>query len=280
MCETTSSITLDELSRVVLQRASSVSFNPAFCGGARLQNELHIPKWRRVEDHHLILVVQSGEISIEYSTGRTHCVGPGGAFYLAPSRRPTVTFRALTTYHECYFRPEPAIEVKPGFALAPSADELSGLLQTLGDILQSDRPSALWQAQIWLGAALEGFLNHRTESVGKERTNRQLQLHQRRILSKWLGEHIHENPTPADLAQLLQLCPDYFTRIFRSTYGLAPKSWLARQRIREAIRLLEQTPLNVAQIADKLNYADSVHFCRKFKEVTGLSPLNYRKQSG
>jgi AraC-like DNA-binding protein len=270
---------LEELSRVVLQQASAVHFNPAFCGGARLHQELVIPDWERVDDFHLLLVVQTGEITLEFPQGRSFCVGPGAALYLSPSGRPTTIFSASTTYQECYFLPEPPITVDPGFAIAPSSDELSGMLQTVGDILQSNRLSAVWQAQIWLGAALESFLNHRAESVGDLRTRRQLQLHQRRLLANWLGEHIHENPTPADLAQLLQLSPDYFARIFRSTYGLAPKSWLARQRIREAIRLLEQTPLNVAQIADTLSYADSVHFCRKFKEVTGHTPLHFRRQS-
>ena len=95
----------------------------------------------------------------------------------------------------------------------------------------------------------------------------------------WVQTEIRYAPGPADLARHLQLSPDYFARLFRATYGISPRQWLAEQRIREAIRLLEHTTMTVNEIARDLNYSDAVHFCRKFKAVTGLTPLTYRRQS-
>lgn len=50
-------------------------------------------------------------------------------------------------------------------------------------------------------------------------------------------------------------------------------------RLERAGDLLQNTSMNLSQIADALGYADAANFTRAFKRWTGISPSHYRNQS-
>lgn len=95
-------------------------------------------------------------------------------------------------------------------------------------------------------------------------------------LVRYIHEHIADRPTPADLAALLQLSPDYFARQFRRTFGLSPRAWLVRERIRRAALRLDESADTIGQVADAMGYPDVFLFSRQFKQVMGRSPRAYR----
>lgn len=84
-------------------------------------------------------------------------------------------------------------------------------------------------------------------------------------------------PSVTDLACAAGLSPDYFSRLFRRTYGLPPREWLVRERIRYACIHLTETNLNITQIADLMGYHDIYHFSRQFRNIIGTSPSLYRR---
>ena len=47
------------------------------------------------------------------------------------------------------------------------------------------------------------------------------------------------------------------------------------ERLEEAKQLLEESPFTVAAIAEKCGFTNPYHFCRTFKQRTGLSPTQY-----
>jgi AraC-like DNA-binding protein len=103
---------------------------------------------------------------------------------------------------------------------------------------------------------------------------------QQQILRSHLAQCVGKWPSPADLARRVELSPDYFTRCFRRTYGLAPRRFLLEERMRQAtVRLLESSA-SVSQIARDLGYEDIFTFSRQFKAVQGVSPSQYRRQHG
>jgi AraC-like DNA-binding protein len=57
---------------------------------------------------------------------------------------------------------------------------------------------------------------------------------QRNQLIGYVHSHIDTRINPASLARSLGLSPDYFSRLFRNAFGLPPRSWLMRERIRLA----------------------------------------------
>ena len=49
--------------------------------------------------------------------------------------------------------------------------------------------------------------------------------------------------------------------------------------LRKSCRLLVETNLRVKEIALELEFSDPFYFSRKFRHLTGLSPLEYRKRN-
>jgi transcriptional regulator GlxA family with amidase domain len=48
-------------------------------------------------------------------------------------------------------------------------------------------------------------------------------------------------------------------------------------RIQEARRLLTQTDLKLAQVAERVGFGNLTHFGRQFKRQTNFTPLQYKK---
>jgi two-component system response regulator YesN len=54
--------------------------------------------------------------------------------------------------------------------------------------------------------------------------------------------------------------------------------YLTKVRIEEAKRLLENTSYNTTQISFDVGYSDQSYFCKIFKKIEGISPLEYKKR--
>lgn len=78
-----------------------------------------------------------------------------------------------------------------------------------------------------------------------------------------------------------QLCitPNYLNEIVRKSIGITPKCYLRNKIIREAKRLLSYTTLSVSEITEELNFESSSYLIRLFRQETGLTPLQYRRQT-
>ena len=79
-----------------------------------------------------------------------------------------------------------------------------------------------------------------------------------------------------EMARLLHLSPDHFTRLFKQVKGMPPREYLIRARIDAARGLLLSSTHSIGRIAEITGYADIYHFSRQFRERTGVSPSRYR----
>jgi AraC-like DNA-binding protein len=78
------------------------------------------------------------------------------------------------------------------------------------------------------------------------------------------------------LAKAAGLSLDYFTRVFHRSHGLSPRQWLVQQRLSYAVVLLQETPLRIGEIAQRLGYANPHLFSRQFSAFFGRSPRSFR----
>lgn len=79
------------------------------------------------------------------------------------------------------------------------------------------------------------------------------------------------------LADRLYVSPQYLSRLFRQETGDTVGAYLARRRINEAMRLLQDPGLKMYEIAQKTGYTTQHYFSSAFKKALGLSPVEYRK---
>ncbi|ANS77200.1 AraC family transcriptional regulator [Paenibacillus yonginensis] len=70
--------------------------------------------------------------------------------------------------------------------------------------------------------------------------------------------------------------PSACTRMFQEIYGISPRRYLSRLKLKKAKLLLMQPELSIEQISCRLGYADIAHFSRQFKRWTGESPGKFR----
>ena len=100
---------------------------------------------------------------------------------------------------------------------------------------------------------------------------------QRSQMFQFLREDPYGAVEVSDVAKAVGLSHDYFTRLFRISYGDSPRVWLARWRMHQAARLLRETALPVHAVAERCGYSGPAAFCRQFQAVLGTSPMAYRR---
>ncbi|MCM3629611.1 response regulator [Paenibacillus glycanilyticus] len=81
------------------------------------------------------------------------------------------------------------------------------------------------------------------------------------------------------IAGELNVSSVYLSRIFKQEMGASFISMLTTARMKEAIRLLNETELAIHEIAEKTGYESQHYFSTAFKKTTGLPPNQYRKRS-
>lgn len=84
--------------------------------------------------------------------------------------------------------------------------------------------------------------------------------------------------TLAELSDAAQLSEFHLLRLFREAVGLPPHAYLVQKRIDCARALLAQG-LPLAQVALETGFADQSHFTRRFRNIVGITPGQYRRRS-
>lgn len=87
------------------------------------------------------------------------------------------------------------------------------------------------------------------------------------------GEH------PVDrLAALVSLSPFHFVRAFSASVGKPPHAYIVERRMIEARRLLRETDTDMTEIGLSVGYSGGGAFARAFRQHTGMSPSEFRRQ--
>jgi len=82
----------------------------------------------------------------------------------------------------------------------------------------------------------------------------------------------------ADFANIANRSVASFKRDFEKYYHDTPGNWLIERRIKRAKLLLETSHRSVGEVAFESGFVNISHFCKVFKNKTGLSPLEFRNQ--
>ena len=101
-----------------------------------------------------------------------------------------------------------------------------------------------------------------------------------RDIQEYIDAHLDDPIQVGALAEQFAVSVRTLTRRFTAATGLGPQAYLQLVRVNLSQHLLETTSDPVASISDAVGYGDINAYRRVFKQVTGLSPSEYRSQNG
>lgn len=80
-----------------------------------------------------------------------------------------------------------------------------------------------------------------------------------------------------EIASAVHVSESYLRRLFSEAYGISPKKYLHKARIERAKLLLGGSVTSVGDVSEECGFSGVYHFCRAFKEATGMTPTEYRR---
>ncbi len=96
---------------------------------------------------------------------------------------------------------------------------------------------------------------------------------------EYINAHLDRDVKLIELANLAQMSPYYFLRLFKQTMGVTPHQYILQCRIEQAKYLLQHSKLNIAEIAIRIGFCDQSHLTRYFKRIVGVTPKQMQAQS-
>lgn len=95
----------------------------------------------------------------------------------------------------------------------------------------------------------------------------------------YIEENLAEPIDFNDLARDENLSTNHFRKLFKDVTGLAPVEYINRLRITKACEYLQNSDLNMSEIAANVGIYDPNYFSRLFKTFMGCSPRHYIRRS-
>lgn len=101
-------------------------------------------------------------------------------------------------------------------------------------------------------------------------------------LAEEIAEYISENYN-GDIS-VSSICEKFFIsknslyNTFRSHYGKTINDYITDVRIKAAMEMLRETDDPIYRVCEKSGFGTCTYFCRIFKKVSGVSPVEYRKK--
>jgi len=94
----------------------------------------------------------------------------------------------------------------------------------------------------------------------------------------YISKHFHEaDISLSSVAASINICPPYFSFLFKKEFGETFVSYLTNVRMNKAKELLCCSSKMITQIADEVGYNDYHYFTGLFKKLNGITPCEFRK---
>lgn len=94
-------------------------------------------------------------------------------------------------------------------------------------------------------------------------------------------ENNYHNPqlTNEMLAKECNISEVYLRKLFIEHLKTTPKQFILDVRLQKAKHLLSEGIIKINVVAEKCGFSNPYHFCRLFKEKTGMTPTDFMKQN-
>ena len=238
-----------------------------------------------IENEVGLLVVVEGQVDI-VARGKTRDLHftsvPGTTSFLSGNERRKILritgnaeAVAVNVPREWFHRvsrdgPPPDFGRTPGF---PRDETMLALAKLMRREVARGAPSGRLHAESLSMALLDYALDRVGSRPSAIRGG--LSEHQQRRLGRHVVEHLNEELSVVELANVVGLSARQFSVFFRRAFGASPHQYVIAQRVAEAARLLDEGVGSVTEIAFRVGFCSQTHLSTAFRRVYGTTPLRY-----
>lgn len=127
----------------------------------------------------------------------------------------------------------------------------------------------------------EALLRNRTEYILRVMANSDREVAARlddrvQRAMNYVTQRFNQSWSMDELAAECHLSTARLAALFKQQLGVSPVQWRDQLRMREARRLLSAGTQTITAVAEQLGYSDPLHFSRRFRQLVGVSPRDYR----
>ncbi len=95
---------------------------------------------------------------------------------------------------------------------------------------------------------------------------------------QYVDGHFCEEISRNDLVNLVYISPDYCSRLFKKETGRTLAQYVLEKRVEKAKKLLV-CEIPIKTVALQVGYSNFSYFSKGFKEITGITPMEFRERS-
>ena len=92
----------------------------------------------------------------------------------------------------------------------------------------------------------------------------------------YITSHFSEDPTLNEVADILGVSPNYFSKRFKIVTGTTFQTYITNLKINYAKQLLAESDYPVYEISTKSGFTNLSNFLRTFKRMSNMTPTEYR----
>jgi len=100
---------------------------------------------------------------------------------------------------------------------------------------------------------------------------------QKRRVSRYVEERLHDDVSVSELAGLCGLQARHFSTLFRRAFGRSPYRYVIDRRLARGAQLLLNSGSDVDAIALGLGFSSASHFTAEFRRAYGSTPRRYAR---
>lgn len=97
------------------------------------------------------------------------------------------------------------------------------------------------------------------------------------IAMQYIAKNLEKNLTAESISKMCGYNRSYFSTLFKKEAGVSISDYILIKRIESAKSVLSETNCKILEISNSLGFSSQSHFCKNFKKITGMSPLQYKK---
>lgn len=98
-------------------------------------------------------------------------------------------------------------------------------------------------------------------------------------IKKYIHSTYPETIKISEISDKLSINRSHLYRIFKNEVGMGVEDYIINIRISHAKSLLKDTSLSVTAVSALVGYKNYTTFFKRFKETTGLTPIEYRQKT-